>query len=189
MSDQRRERIAAAGDVFERVLQGYDAEPATDRLAGRVPGQERVQLAQLRTAAARTVDLYAQLLQDSLEAVVHFAEDVVPGLGAGGEPPLMLAGRSGATLSAPVWIHNSTDALISGVALRLTDLTAPGGALISGALAAFLPDRTDIQPRGSAESQLSLAIPADAAAATYHGHLLASALPASALAVRLEVRA
>jgi hypothetical protein len=33
-----------------------------------------------------------------------------------------------------------------------------------------------------------VAIPADAEPTTYHGHLLASALPAAALAVRLEVR-
>jgi hypothetical protein len=184
MSEPRDERIAAATEVFERVLRGYDSGPETARL----PERERVELAQLKTAAARTIDLYAQLLQDSLEAVVHLAEDVVPGLGTGGEPPLLLAGRSGATISAPVWIHNSTDTALSGVELHLTDLTAPSGARISGAVAAFLPDRADIRPRGSAEWQISLAIPADAEPTAYHGHLLASALPAAALAVRVEVR-
>src|SRR5436190_634976 len=108
MSEPRDERIAAATEVFERVLRGYDSGPESARL----PERERVELAQLKTAAARTIDLYAQLLQDSLEAVVHLAEDVVPGLGAGGELPLLLAGRSGTTISAPVWIHNSTDALV-----------------------------------------------------------------------------
>ena len=42
--------------------------------------------------------------------------------------------------------------------------------------------------RGSGESRLHLVIPADAPPATYHAHLLASALPAAALAVRLEVK-
>jgi hypothetical protein len=186
MNDLRRERIAAATEIFERVLGDYEQASATPHDLS--PRTDRVQLAQLRTAAARTVDLYAQLLQDALEGVIHFAEDLVPALGGGGEPPLALAARRGATVSAPVWIHNSTELVVSHVELRLTDLTAPDGAQLDGSVAAFLPERLEIAAASSAESQIYLRIPPDAVAATYHGHLLASALPASALAVRLEVK-
>jgi hypothetical protein len=187
MSDLQREGIAAAADVFERLLRGHEQAPPSVSHPGR-PRTERVQLAQLRTAAARTIDLYAQLLQEAMEAVVHLADDIVPGLGAGGEPPLALAGRRGATVSAPVWVHNSTEAAVCGVELRLTDLTAPSGAQLSGSLAAFLPERMDIALQASGESRLYLAIPADAAPGTYHGHMLAGVLPAAALAIRVEVK-
>lgn len=187
MSDLQRERIAAAADVFERVLQGFEEAPPVTGDAGR-PRTERVQLAQLRTAAARTIDLYGQLLQEAMEAVVHLVDDLVPGLGAGAEPPLALAGRRGAIVSAPVWVHNSTEAAVRGVELRLTDLTAPGGAELPGSVATFLPDRIDVAPQASGESRLHVAIPADAVPGTYHGHMLAGALPAAALAIRVEVK-
>jgi hypothetical protein len=117
VNDARRERIAAAGDVFERVLRGYEGAPPTAPSNGHASGTERVQLAQLRTAAARTVDLYSHLVQEALEAVVHAVEDVVPGLGGAGEAALALAGPPGAVVCAPVWIHNSTDGLVRGVEL------------------------------------------------------------------------
>jgi hypothetical protein len=183
--DGMNERIAAAADVFDRVLGAHEQGAARE---GEPPRTDRVELAQLRTAAARTVDLYAQLLQEALEGLIHLAADVVPSLGAGAEPPLFLAARAGAAVSAPVWIHNHTDAFVSGVELRLTDLTAPSGEQIEGSGAAFVPERLEIEGRGSGESRLHLIIPADALPATYHAHLLASALPASALAVRLEVK-
>jgi hypothetical protein len=184
-NDGMNERIAAAADVFDRVLGAHEQGSTRE---GEPPRADRVELAQLRTAAARTVDLYAQLLQEALEGLIHLAGDVVPSLGAGAEPPLLLAAKAGATAAAPVWIHNHTDAFVSGVELRLTDLTAPSGAQIDGSGAAFLPERLEIEGRGSGESRLHLVIPADAVAATYHAHLLASALPAAALAVRLEVK-
>jgi hypothetical protein len=188
MNDPRRERIAGATDVFERVLDGYEQASATPPHNLQPPRTDRVQVAQLRTAAARTVDLYAQLLQEALEGVINVAGDVVPGLVAGGEPPLSLAARRGSTTSAPVWIHNHTDALVSGVELRLTDMTAPGGAQLDGSIAAFVPERLEIAGRSSGTSQLYLGVPADAVPATYHGHVLASTLPAAALAAQLEVK-
>jgi len=177
MSDLRRDQIAAAGEVFERVLRGY-ADPAAP--AGGV------KTAQLRTAAARTVDLYAQLVQEALEGVMHLAEDLAPSIG-GGEPPLALSGRPGAAAATPIFLHNATDAAVERVVLRLTDLTAPSGAVIAGALADLEPDRLDLAPGASAETRLSLRIPHHAPAGIYHGHLLAHALPDAALAVRLEV--
>jgi hypothetical protein len=180
MSDLRREQIEAAAEVFERVLRGYDDAPAK----GKPP---RVELAQLRTAAARTMDLYSQLVQEALEAAIHLAEDLVPSLGAGGEAPLTLTGRPGATVTTPVWIHNVTEAAVGGVRLRMTDLSAATGGRIVGALAGFEPDALEIGPGASGETRLSLRIPHDATPAVYHGHLLAGALPGVALAVRLEV--
>jgi hypothetical protein len=187
MSDHRREQIAAAAEVFERVLRGYEDAPSDRSRNGHPPRAERVQMAQLKTAAARTMDLYSQLVQEALEAAIHLAEDLVPSLGAGGEAPLTLAGRPGATVATPVWIHNVTDARVSGVRLRMTDLSAPTGGSIVGALAGFEPDELAIEPGASGETLLSLRIPHDATPAVYHGHLLAGALPAAALAVRLEV--
>lgn len=186
MNEPRRERIAAATEVFERVLGDHEQASAAPREPP--PRPDRVQLAELRTAAARTVDLYAQLVQDALEGVIHLAEDVVPGLGAGGDPPLTLTARRGATVSTSVWIHNSTEVPVSGVELRLTGLTAPAGAQLDGSIAAFVPERLEIAGGSSGESRIRVDVPADAVPATYHGYVLASALPASALAVRLEVK-
>lgn len=55
LNDVRRERIVAATEIFERVL--GDVEPASGTRHDSASRPDRVQLAQLRTAAARTVDL------------------------------------------------------------------------------------------------------------------------------------
>lgn len=191
MSDSQRDQIAAATEIFERVLRGYAQAPPNGNGNGNGngarPRSEQVQLAQLRTAAARTLDLYSQLVQETLEAVAHLADDLVPGLGDDDAGPLTLSGPAGADAVVPVWIHNATDLAVGGVRLRLTDLVAPTGARVAGALARFAPAVLDIAPRGSGESRLSLPVPRDAAPGLYHGHLLAPELPEAALAVRLEV--
>jgi hypothetical protein len=51
------------------------------------------------------------------------------------------------------------------------------------------PVDVEIEPEASAAFALHLVVPAGARAAVYHGHLLSRTLPATALAIRLEVAA
>jgi hypothetical protein len=184
VSDLGQDRIAAATDVFERLLRDHDSTAPR----AQPSGAEGVQMAQLRTAAARTVDLYASLMEDALEGVFQLAGDLA-GIGAGGEPPLLLAGRPGATLSASLWVHNTTRQRVRGGELWMTDLWEGGGAVVPGAHALITPAEAEIEPGSSAGFALRLAIPAEVRAAVYHGNVLSRTLRATALAVRLDVAA
>jgi hypothetical protein len=167
-----------AREVFERVLRslGGTAPP---------PRTERVRLAQLRTAAARTIDLYGQLLQNALEAYTDLAAGALaPGAPPPADAALALEGRSGAEVAAPVYVHNLTGAPIVA-SLRLTELIAPGGQALDGAT--FRPAELAVAPGASGEATLIVAVPADAARGIYHGHVLSSAAPDAALTVRLTV--
>ena len=93
--------------MFERVLRGLGGS------APSPPKAERVRLAQLRTAAARTIDLYGQLLQSALEAYTDLAAGALAPSGAApSDAALALAARAGTELAAPVWVHNLTEAPI-----------------------------------------------------------------------------
>jgi hypothetical protein len=179
--EERRRRIEAATAVFERVLRG-GAEP---RAAGPTR-PERIRLAQLRTAAARTIDLYGQLLQNALEAYTDLSQGALqPAAAPPVDAALALEGRAGADVVASLWVHNLTETAVSAE-LQLTPLVAPGGAHIAGG--AFWPRPLDVPPGVSGEALLTLSVPSGAAPGVYHGHVLAPTLPESGLAVRLTVR-
>ena len=133
---RERRGARAAAEVFERVLRELGAA-ATPRRRGA----ERVRLAQLRTAAARTIDLYGQLLQSALEAYADLAAGALAP-GARRRPTPALARCAGARRatdsSAPVWVHNLTDAPQSSPSCSLTELVAPGRRTLATA-AAFRP--------------------------------------------------
>jgi hypothetical protein len=102
--------------------------------------------------------------------------------------PVELAGAPGTDARAPVWIHNSTDEPVNGLALRMTGLTADDGAAIDASTGTFSPSKLDVPAGASGCSQLAVGIPPTAAPGTYHGHVLATGLAGASLYLRLDVR-
>jgi hypothetical protein len=198
-TDVRRRGIKTATAVFDRFIEEVDL------VYGRRPrlddgvegfdddGSEAAprDIPQLRAAVARTIDLYAELFQRTFEVYADVVENVLRerrarGSGADGSP-VALAGAPGGQAHAAVWIHNSTDAPVSGVSLRMTDLTAHDGARLEASLASFSPQWLEVAPAASRSSTLSAAIPPSAAAGTYYGHVLATGLPGVSLPVCVVV--
>lgn len=191
--------ITAAAEVFDRLTAELGAGAARDEAPpaaanGRPAGRDPVGQQQLRAAAARMIDLFAGLFQQSFEAYVELAQAIVQppagglAVSSGGGAELSLAAAAGANACATVWVHNPTPEPAPSVTLRLTDCTAPDGARIDATLARFAPAALAVGAGESASSLLSLAIPARTSAGVYYGHVLTAELPAIGLPVRVEVQ-
>jgi hypothetical protein len=178
----------AATDVFERLVESLDAStPAAPRPA-RATGAERVRLVQLRSAMARAIDLYGDLFQQTFETYAELAQAALqPRPATAGGAPLALEGPPGGLAAVTVWIHNTTADDVRGAAFRLTDLTAHDGATVDAGCGSFLPGSIDVEPGGSRDAILSVAVPASAPVGLYFGHVLAAGLPTAGLAVCLAV--
>lgn len=205
--------IAAASELFDQLAAqlgtGADGAAATsgasgsnDRASGQAPsraphtppgGGDPVGQQQLRAAAARMIDLFAGLFQQTFESYVDLAQGIVAGpaggvaVSAGAAADLSLAGPAGGNAGTTVWIHNATADATGEIALRLTDLTSHTGRRIDAALARFVPAALLVAPGASGSSMLSLAIPPRAQPGIYYGHVLAAGLPTAALPVRVVV--
>ena len=186
LSRLQREGMATASDVFDRVLASIETAPATPATNGSLPKSSRVALTQVRSAAARTLDLYGELFQRAFDTYADLAQAAMqPGPDAAG--PVTLAAPPGEEASAPLWLHNVTAARVEGVALALTDLTSAAGGRIEATAAAFSPARLDVDAGTSAQTLLRVAVPRTAERGVYWGHVLTTALPEGALPVRLAV--
>jgi len=192
--------IAAASEVFDRLaaeLGGGGVRDSTSPQPGAFNGAsasgDPVGRQQLRSAAARLIDLFAGLFQQTFETYVELAQAIVqppvPGVGvsAGASGDLSLGGSAGGNAGATVWVHNVTGDAAGEIVPRLTDLTAHTGARIDASLARFVPGALHVAAGASVSSMLSLAIPPCAAPGVYYGHVLATGLPSAGLAVRLVV--
>jgi hypothetical protein len=201
LSELQLGAIEAAAEVFDRLSGqlgadgagggGFGTAPPPGPAAhGAGPQADPIGQQQLRTAAARTIDLFAGLFQQAFEAYVDLAQALVPASGvavsAGAAAELSLAGQPGGHTGATVWIHNATQEATCAVVPRLTGLTSHDGAQLDASLARFVPAVLDVAAGASGSSMLSLTIPPRAAPGIYFGHVLAAGLP-SALAVRLVV--
>ncbi|MDA0167086.1 hypothetical protein OM076_42895 [Solirubrobacter ginsenosidimutans] len=177
-----------AAEVFARVLASLEGAAPAPETNGHAPKASRVRLTQVRSAAARTLDLYGELFQRAFETYADLAQAALqPGSDSAPETPVTLVGPPGGEAGSPLWIHNLTGSAVIDVALFVSDLTAGHGGRIPGAAATIAPGRLRADPGGSAGAALRVAIPADAAVGVYHGHVLSPTLPALALGVRLEV--
>ncbi|MDA0179511.1 hypothetical protein OJ997_04320 [Solirubrobacter phytolaccae] len=183
--------LRAAEAVFDRILDGLEERSSSPPLSDSgqdLPPASRVRLTQVRSAAARTLDLYADLFQRAFETYADLAQAALhPGTDPSPDVPLALLGRAGEEAQTTVWLHNVTAARVDGVELFMTDLNAASGARISAAFASFSPETVELEPSASTGSILRVQIPLGAAPGRYHGHVLSPALPASALAVCLVV--
>lgn len=195
LSDVQRRGMATAMEVFDRLveeLDGFDGRrPRADAALGERDHREPSDFPQLRAAVARTVDVYAELFRRTVELYADVVESVLRSNGTaeadGRGAEVALAGSPGTEAVAAVWIHNSTSGAVDSVALRMTDLTAHDGTRIAAAAASFAPERLDVGPSGSRSSSLSVRVPAAATPGTYVGHVLATGLPGTRLAVCLVV--
>jgi len=184
------EVVRAAELIYGRVLEEYPAPPAREAESNGngVPHASRVRLTQVRSEVARTLDLYGDLLARAFDTYADLAQAALqPDTDPAPDTPLALAAAAGAEARVSVWLHNLSGAAVTGVELFMTDLTAASGRRLRAARATFAPARLDLDPGVSAAVELRVAVPATAAPGRYHGHVLAAALPASALAVRLVV--
>jgi hypothetical protein len=197
LSDVERRGIATAMDVFDRLIEELDGfDGRRPRIDAGLDGADHggpADLPQLRAAVARTIDVYADLFRRTLEL---YADVVEAALRSGGPAApegdrtgalVALAGAPGTEAVAAVWIHNPTTAPVDGIALRMTDLTAHDGTLIAAAAASFAPARLAVEPAASRSSSLVVRIPRSAAPGNYVGHVLATGLPGTTLAVCLAV--
>lgn len=199
LDDLRMRGITAAAEVFDRLTAELGAGAGRDEAPraaanGAPVGSDPVGQQQLRAAAARMIDLFAGLFQQSFEAYVELAQAIVQppsggvAVSAGGGAGLTLGAAAGANACATVWVHNPTIEPAPSVTLRLTDCTAPDGARIDATLARFAPAALAVGAGESASALLSLAIPARMACGVYFGHVLTAELPDVALPVRVEVK-
>jgi hypothetical protein len=201
LSDLQRRGATAAGEVFERFIARLEVpdqrspRPAYGRERGNgAAAASPATLAQARAAVARAIDLYAELFQETFDLYADLVEQGArpPGVGVtaadGTGSPVTLAGLPGQRAVAPVWIHNATEAPVTGVTLRITGLTASDGAGIGASSGSFTPARLDVAAGSSGSARLSVTIPPAAAPTIYHGLVLASSLPWASLAVRLVVQ-
>jgi len=205
LNEMQLRGIAAASELFDQLASelgngraGHaagngDAPPVPPPAGAAAPSGDPVGQQQLRTAAARMIDLFAGLFQQTFETYVDLAQGLVAGPGggvavsAGAAAELSLGGPAGGNAAATVWIHNTTGQATAEIVLALTDLTGHTGARIDASLARFVPAGLHVAPGASASSMLSLAIPPRAAPGVYYGHVLAGGLPAAGLAARLTV--
>lgn len=216
LADLQLRGIEAAADAFDRLAaelegtvngigradagagaHGEQEAPATPRRPCQQqqppPESDQIGQQQLRSAAARTIDLFAGLFQQTFETYVELAQAIVQPPQAGAAPPapasavLSFGARPGANAGATVWIHNTTPGHATGVALRLTDLTASSGARIDASLGRFVPGTLDVAAGASGSSMLSLTIPQRVVPGVYHGHVLAAGLGDAGLPIRLVV--
>jgi hypothetical protein len=197
LSALQRRGVATAMEVFERLIEELDGverrRPKADAGFKDSDDGGPADLPALRAAAARTIDVYADLFRRTLELYADVVESVARSTGpAAAEPDrtgaqVALAASPGTEAIATVWMHNATAAPVEDIALHMTDLTAHDGARIPASAAAFVPARVDVGAAASRSSSLSLHVPHSASDGTYVGHVLATGLPGTSLTVRLVV--
>jgi hypothetical protein len=191
--------VAAAAELFDRLIAEVTAretptlrvDDVLARLGADAAGSEG--MSQMRAVVARAIDLYADLFRetfalyaDTVELALRGGGATLLGAGAAGAPVALTAGP-GREAIAPVWVHNSTETALTGVALRVTDLAAHDGATVAGTSATFSPAVIDVPAGASSSATLAVAVPDAAASGAYHGHVLATGLPAASVPVRLIV--
>jgi len=182
--------VEAASELFDRLLAevagretpALRVDEALRALESETGGNG---MPQMRAAVARAIDLYADLFRETFTLYADVVEAAVRGPRA--SVAVELSGRPGAEAATPVWIHNTSQAPLSAIALRITDLAAHDGSNVAAAVATFAPAAFDVPAGASASATLAIAVPRAAAPGAYHGHVLAAGLPAVSVPVRLLV--
>ena len=170
--------------VFEQlVADSPAAADASDRHVG-----ERVRLAQLRAAVAGSFDVYSRLFLQDFDLLEDLLQQALGSPSkAPQDAPVVLTGCPGEPAEAPLWIHNTTGADVSGVAAWMTALTAHDGVELPGSSGALTPSALVVPAGGSRDALLTIKVPMTAPCGLYHGHVLLTGLPSASLPVRLVV--
>jgi hypothetical protein len=97
-----------------------------------------------------------------------------------------VAGRSGATSVARVWVHSTSGAAPYDISLRMTDLVGPNGERLRGSAGKFDPPTLWIPPESTLPVTLHVAVPLWLSSGLYSGRIV-SANPGAEVAVHLVV--
>ncbi|WP_328520545.1 hypothetical protein [Kribbella sp. NBC_00359] len=197
LSDAQRQMIGAATAVFEELLAGtkgaalLQPDGAREGPTPDNPRHDGVRFAQMRAVIARTFDVYSTLFLQSVDLLEDLLQEglstALPEASSVAASSLVLAGSRGDRPAARLWICNSTNLPATNVVVWMTDLTAHHGAIIRARNGAVAPDALTVPAGGIEPAGLTVAIPDDAAAGVYHGHVLAVGLPDASLPLRLVV--
>jgi hypothetical protein len=167
---QRRDAVETADRVFDALLDDVEATK------GR------------RTAALHPWGSMLFRPADISRASVDRAARPGDGSPVQGLAPVTLTGRSGASLTTSMWVHNLGAVDVSALALELTALTTDDGDEVAASRGTLVPDRVDVGAKSSTEVRITLRVPDDAVPGFYLGHVRGEGLPGtSALPVGLVV--
>lgn len=177
-------RIDAAGDGA--------ADPSVNGDGGDPLDLMRVSR-QLRADAERLVELYASWTRALVDGAASLAERALATsgpAGAGAPRDELRVGPvgPGSTVKSAIWLHVLDGPATAPARLHATDLVAHDGSAISGSRVHSDPELLETEAlRASSEVRVTIAVPGDIPAGTYHGHLLAEGLPEIVLALRVVV--
>jgi hypothetical protein len=189
--------LRAAGAVVEQLLALSKRltdvpmpistfQPPADGAAS--PAHE---LRRLRADAERLIELYGDWTRALLDGFTELAEGRSPSDGLVAGPV-----EAGGVAVTRAYVHVFDGNGVSEAPLFATDLVAHDGNRVPGTSVSFAPAAVGGPPAvppppstGPLEVTVSVDVPCDATAGTYHGTVLARGLPEVHLAIRLEVRA
>jgi hypothetical protein len=189
--------------VFARLLDGDDdgqphngtAHAATNGASEPLDG-DGLGFAELRRAITRSLDLYLDLAERMFDTSTRSLEDalrlrgvtVTSGQRLPRWTPLQMEAAPGDRASGLIWLHNRTEAAISRVSLRATDLSAHNGEVIRASTIVVTPAGAEaVTPEGSVSATVTVDVPDHASAGLYVGYVLASPETEAVLPLHLRV--
>jgi len=143
-------------------------------------------------AVDRIVDASVDLMQASWEVFSSFIEASSQRRSAGVESPavdhvVLPTTPQGGTAVGQLWLHNTT-ADEASVELHAGHLLRDDGSAIRAKSVTLDPARVDaLEPGANCEIRITIVVPDDVPAGSYHGLVVASTKPETLVAVSLEV--
>jgi hypothetical protein len=185
--DVQRFGLLSAASVVERyvdlvgatvgVTSAATAERPTDRPSDPSVDTDPTALVD---SATRIADAYLGLL-DATTRLVEPSTSARPCL-------LLEAVAPGGTTRATLWVHNDGPEPADALTVTMGALVAANGASLGPASVACTPSRLGgLRPHGSAQLDVTVHVPPDQPAGTYHGFVLVSLAPGDPVAVEVEV--
>jgi len=196
MGELQRRAVDQASQVIGRFLQAFEDRPGgdplevpdhasdhrTDRGSDHPPSPD-VGFTQMRADVGRAVDLYLDLFRRTFDAYAEMAETTMRrrgvGVTAGNDrrDELTIDASNGEqALTGALFVHNFSGEDVGPLLLRITDLTAPDGAVIRGEDVALDPSGVEDLPDGSTARVAVVVDITGARPGTYFGHALGEAL-------------
>jgi len=182
------------GDGDRQHQNGSSPEP-TQGLDESVDG-DGLGFGELRRAITRSLDLYLELAERLFDSSTRSLESALRMRGvtvtpAPGHPkwtPLQLETVRGGHATGPMWLHNQTDAALSAVTFRPTDLCTHDGSVIAASTIDVAPSTIDvIGPDASVNATVTIPVASGARAGLYVGHVLVSPEADAVLPLHLRV--
>ena len=193
----------ASFQFFARFLDGDGARPHQNGSSPEpTPGLDQsvdgdgLGFGELRRAITRSLDLYLELAERLFDSSTRSLESALRMRGVTVTPapshpkwtPLQLEAVPGDRTSGLMWLHNQTDACLSAVTFRPTDLSTHDGNVIAASTVDLSPRTIDvIPPDASVSATVTIDVGAGVRAGLYVGHVLASPEADAVLPLHLRV--